>query len=140
MTPALALALAAQLATPTPPAKHSKPTFDMQKVEVPLRRAAVPEPRTDTAPELTLEQLFAHQRDRIDRLALRQMPLLRRMILAADPEDPLLPDYYFRLAELCAAHYRYLEHSARSLDEPIFRAEQAERSSSAAQSPEPEQP
>jgi hypothetical protein len=120
----LAFALAIWLATPaaTPPPKHDKPALDMQNVEVPVRRATPPAPRTELAPRLTIEQFVADRRGRLDRLIGQQMPLLRRMIAAATPDDPELPDFYFRLAELCAERSRYLEHRARALDEAIFQA------------------
>jgi hypothetical protein len=143
MTPGLALAIAlgALLATPgaPAPAKHSKPTLDMQKVEVPVRQTPAPKPRTEMAPRLTVEQFVSRQRGRLDKLGGQQMGLLRQMLQAASPDDPQLPDLYFRLAELCADRYRYLEHNARSLDEAIFRAEQAEKAASAAPQSGPEE-
>jgi hypothetical protein len=130
MTPgfALALTLGALVASPgaATPTKHRKPTFDMENVAVPVRQVPAPKPRADMAPSLTVEQFVAGQRRRLDKLVGRQLPLLHRMIKHASPDDPQLPDYYFRLAELCTERYRYLEHEARSLDEAIYRAEQAE--------------
>ena len=124
------------LATPgaAAPAKHTKPMLDMQGVATPLRRAAPTATQTPLGPQLTVDQFVWAKRDNLKLLGDRQIVLLQRMITLAEPDDPQLPDFFFRLAELYAEKYRDYEMQARRLDEAIFRAEQAEAAGTAAPS------
>ncbi len=106
--------------------KRSKPAFDMQSV--PVKAAPRPAPRpTDSpgaGPRLTLEEFESAKRARVQEIIDKQITYLRGLIRLASPDDPKLPDYWFRLGELFAEKYRYFEHEARRLDEAIFRAKQ----------------
>jgi hypothetical protein len=107
--------------------KFTKPAVDMQSVPVPVRQ--VPAPKKDTkkdteaSPVLTLEEFTGLKQASIREINKKQIRYVRSLIELASPDDPQLPDYYFRLAELFTENFRYWNDLARSLDEPIFRAE-----------------
>jgi tetratricopeptide (TPR) repeat protein len=112
-------------AAPARAQKYTKPTWDMQKVVVPAP-AAPPAPAkaaARAAPRLTLEEFTQLKLGRIQRFNDQQITYLRRLLQLAGPDDPKLPDYWFRLGELFADKYRYFINQARSLDEKIWRAE-----------------
>jgi TolA-binding protein len=116
------------LATPGPALaqKYTKKTFDMQGIAVPAR--AAPQPKAKEAaksgPVLTLEEFTSQKLASIQRYVDKQIAEMRRLIALASPDDPNLPDYWFRLGELYSEKYRYFTNRARSLDEKIFRAKQ----------------
>jgi hypothetical protein len=109
--------------------KFTKPAVDMQSVPVPVRQ--VPAPKKDTMKDteaslvLTLEEFTGLKQARIHELNKKQIVHVRSLIQLASPDDPQLPDYYFRLAELFTENFQYWNNLARSLDEPIFRAQHA---------------
>jgi hypothetical protein len=103
--------------------KFTKQAIDMQNVPVPIRRELAPQ--KNTQPGLTIEEFLGQKQARIHDINKRQIVHLKNIIQLASPDDAQLPDYYFRLGELFAENYRYWDHLARSLDEPIFRAEHA---------------
>lgn len=120
----LYVALGALLAAPAAArARSSKPMIDMQRVATPPHRAAPPKAQPPLAPRLTAEEFFWTKQDNLRRLGDRQIVYLQRMIRLTSPDDPQLPDFFFRLAELYAEKYRYFDRQARRLDEAIFRAE-----------------
>jgi TolA-binding protein len=125
------------LAAPTPALaqKFAKKTLDMQGVVVPPHASAAAGPRaaaTAPAPRLTLEEFTNLKQGNLQKLIDQQITQLRQLIALASPDDPKLPDYWFRLGELYAEKYRYFEHRARSLDEKIFRAEHGDDPGAAA--------
>jgi hypothetical protein len=138
MTVALSL-FVMLLATPAAaaPAKHTKPMLDMQRVATPLR-AAPTATQAPLRPQLTVDQFVWAKRDNLVLLGDRQIILLQRMITLAESDDPQLPDFFFRLAELYAEKYHYYEMKARRLDEAIFRAEQAEAAPPSSTAPQPQ--
>ena len=103
--------------------KFTKQAVDMQSVSVPARRVWAPEKNTDVAPQLTIEEFLGRKQARIQDIIDRQIRYLRSLLPLASPDDPQFPDYHFRLGELFVEKYRYFNNLARSLDEPIFRAE-----------------
>jgi hypothetical protein len=120
----LCVALGALLATPaTAKAKSSKPMLDMQKVATPQHRVRPPKAQIPMAPQLSAQDFFWAKQDNLRRLGDRQIVYLQRMLQLTSPDDPQLPDFFFRLAELYAEKYRYFDRQARRLDEAIFRAE-----------------
>jgi hypothetical protein len=123
----LSLVIGFALAAPAPAwaQKHGKQLFDMQKVEVPARAAtaSAPKPSTPAGPQLTWEVIANRKAEYIQKIVDAQIAQLRRLIKLSSPDDPQLPDFWFRLGELYVEKYRFYEHRARSLDEPIFRAE-----------------
>jgi hypothetical protein len=120
----LFVALGVLLATPaTATARPSKPMIDMQKVATPPRRGPLTKSQTLLVPRLTAQEFFWTKQADIQRLVNGQIIYLRRMLQLTSPDDPQLPDFFFRLAELCAEKYRYFDRQARRLDEAIFRAE-----------------
>jgi tetratricopeptide (TPR) repeat protein len=105
--------------------KFTKQPLDMREVKAPAR-TSVPTAAmaaAKPAPRLTLEEFTNLKQGNLQRLIDQQIAHLRQLIALAGPDDPQLPDYWFRLGELYAEKYRYFEHRARSLDEKIFRAE-----------------
>jgi tetratricopeptide (TPR) repeat protein len=117
--------------------KYTKKALDMQGVSVPRRAAPQPKAKAEVkaGPVLTLEEFTSRKQASIQKYVDKQIAELRRLIALASPDDPSLPDYWFRLGELQSEKYRYWINRARSLDEKIFRAKQAEDAGSA----EPEQ-
>lgn len=113
--------------------KFSKQTIDMQGVQGPVRQAPAPRQETQATPGLTIEKYLGQVQASIQNIIDRQIVYMRSLIKLASPDDPQLPDYYFRLGELFVEKYRYADHLARSLDEPIFRAEHATEQGSAVQ-------
>jgi len=106
--------------------KFTKQALDMNTVPVPVHRQLAPKVSTETAPRLTLQEFLGLKQARIQQLSDKQVIYLRHIIQLSEPDDPQLPDYHFRLGELFAEKYRYFNNLARSLDEPIFRAEHGE--------------
>jgi tetratricopeptide (TPR) repeat protein len=108
--------------------KYTKTSFDMQGVSVPAHAAQAPTAKAEAkaGPVLTLEEFTAQKQASIQKYIDKQIAELRRLIALASPDDPSLPDYWFRLGELYSEKYRYFIHRARSLDEKIFRAKQGE--------------
>ena len=123
----LCVPLVVLLAVPAPAAaqKYTKQTLDMQNVPVPAHPVAQPTAKAEvkTGPRLTLEEFTRQKQANIQKAIDKQIAYLRRLIELASPDDPQLPDYRFRLGELFAEKYRYFINRARSLDEPIWRAE-----------------
>jgi hypothetical protein len=130
------------LAAPTPASaqKYTKKTFDMQSVSVPARAAPQPAAKAEikAGPSMTLEQFTRWKQGNVLRIIDKQIAYLRNLIALASPDDPNLPDYYFRLAELFSEKYRYFTHRARSLDEEIYRAEHPDGQSDDAGEAEPQ--
>jgi len=108
--------------------KFTKQAIDMQNVPVPVRRELVPQKNTESLPGLTIEEFLGQKQARIQDINKRQIVHLRHIIQLSGADDAQLPDYYFRLGELFAENFRYWNSLARSLDEPIFRAEHASTS------------
>jgi TolA-binding protein len=124
------------LATPAPALaeKYTKKTLDMQGVSVPVH--AAPQLRAKAGAKtgpvlLTLEQFTEWKQANIQKYTDKQIAQLRQLIALASPDDPKLPDYWFRLGELYSEKYRYWNNRARSLAEKIFRAKQDEDAGSA---------
>jgi len=113
--------------------KFTKPTLDMQSVPDPIRRVQAPEKRSDVAPQLTIEEFLGRKQAHLQDIIDRQIRTLTSLLPLASPDDPQFPDYHFRLGELFVEKYRYFDNLARSLDEPIFRAEHAPKAGSAAE-------
>jgi hypothetical protein len=131
----LSLLVGSVLAAPAPARaqKHAKQSFDMQNIAVPARSEMTSAPKASARiePQLTWEVIANHKSEYLQKILDAQITQLRRLIKLASPDDPQLPDYWFRLGELYVEKYRYFEHRARSLDEPIFRAEHEEGSAPA---------
>ena len=113
--------------------KFTKKTIDMQSVSVPVRREPAPKQKIQVTLGLTIEELLGRLKDRIQDITNRQIAYMRDLIRLTSPDDPQLPDYYFRLGELFVEKHRYSDHFARSFDGPIFRAEHAQNAGSGAQ-------
>ncbi len=75
------------------------------------------------APGLFAEQFRAKTQAKVAKLTDRAIAILKRMISAADDDDPKKPDYLFRLAE----HYREKKTQymfrARELDEKVYQSQ-----------------
>jgi hypothetical protein len=122
----LSIAIAMPWAFPAATAaKLSKTTRELQGLPEPARHQSPPRPSQAAAPRLTVEAFISEQRERIQDISDKQIGYLQRLIVLTSPDDPQLPDYQFRLGDLLAEKHRYLSHRTRSLDEPIFLAEQA---------------
>jgi hypothetical protein len=107
-------------------ANFTKKTIDAESLPEPIHQAQPAQPKRAKSlagPRLTLDMFIEQRQKRLLYLTDRQAGYLRRLIELASPDDPQLPDYLFRLGEAYAEKYRYLNFLARSLDEPIFRAE-----------------
>lgn len=104
--------------------QRTKAMVDMQSVSVPTaRHEPEAKAKSPSGPALTLDAFTARQQTRIQALIDKQIAYLQRMIKLSSPDDPQLPDYYFRLGELFTEKYRYWNSRARELDEEIYQAE-----------------
>ena len=76
-------------------------------------------------PAITVEDFVGRQQAKMQEINQRQVAQLERLIRISRDDDPMKPEYRFRLGELFAEKHRFFNAQARSRDEGLFRAEQA---------------
>jgi tetratricopeptide (TPR) repeat protein len=89
--------------------------------------------KKQTGPTLTVEAFVGQQREKIAKITDKQIKYMQDLLKTSANDDPQKPDYYFRLGELYAERQRDLGFSARGLDQKIYEAQQAKKTSLAAQ-------
>jgi len=136
MTPRITVTVAIAVLSTAPgtamAGNFTKQAIDMQNVEVTLHQAPSPMKNLQSEPTMTVEEFLGRTQARLHAINRKQLINMRDLIQLAAPDDPQLPDYYFRQGELFAEQYRILTNLVRGLDEPIFRAEHQSSATSTA--------
>jgi TolA-binding protein len=140
---ALALVIAVPsvaLAAPAAPSNSGKGRYSKQEKEVQsapqtnLTKPQAPPPqKKETGPVLTIDQFIHQKQQQIQKLVDAQIIKMRRLLQVTPDDDPQKPDFWFRLAELYADKQRFFFGQARMLDQKIFDAPPAQKSTLQAQ-------
>ncbi|MBN2573457.1 MAG: tetratricopeptide repeat protein [Deltaproteobacteria bacterium] len=115
-------------------AKYRKKEIEVaggQQTQLTKPKEPPKEQAKQTGPVLTVEAFVGGQQKKIVQITKKQILYMRELIRNAPEDDPMKPDYYFRLGELLADTQRYFGFQARSLDQKIWEAEKAKNTSQA---------
>ncbi len=128
---ASSVALAAEPASPANSGKgrYTKQEKEVQASQTSLTKPQAPPPPTkDAGPAITVDAFIHQKQAQIQSLVDNQIVKMRRLIQVTQDDDPQKPDFWFRLAELYSDKQRYYFQSARALDQKIFDAPPAQKS------------
>ena len=130
--PLLARPIARADAPPAPAAaaaikngKHT--TVEVKDVERRFTKPAAPSaPPPEKAPRLRWENLQTRA-VMLDKIMVRQIEKMRRLVDVTSDDDPQKPDFLFRLGELYVEEQRSFFNKAHALDQQIFDVAAAQR-------------
>ncbi|HEX3697757.1 MAG TPA: tetratricopeptide repeat protein [Polyangia bacterium] len=113
---------------PPPKARYQKQEKEVQATQTNLTKPQAPPPeKKETGPTITVDQFVQGKQKQIDKLVDLQIEKMRRLINVTQDDDPQKADFWFRLAELYADKEHYFNYQARSLDQKIFDAPPAQK-------------
>ena len=128
--PAVALAAAPAAPVNSGKAKFTKQETQVQATQTKLTRPeAPPAAKKETGPVLTVDQFVQGRQGKIQTITDAQISKMKRLITVTPDDDPQKPDFYFRLGELFAEKQRFYFNEAHRLDQKIFDAPPAQKTS-----------
>jgi len=113
--------------TPADSGARQHRTVEIQAIDRRVTQPAPPAAAVNRAPGpavpiVTLEAFLSQRRARLKQITDAQIAKMRSLVAGSAEDDPLKPDFYFRLGELQADNRRFYSDQARALDQKIFEA------------------
>ena len=125
----------AAFAAPAAPVNSGKGKFTKQETQVQATQTKLTKPeapppeKKETGPVLTVDQFVQGRQGKIQTITDAQISKMKRLITVTPDDDPQKPDFFFRLGELFAEKQRFYFAQAHSLDQKIFDAPAAQKTS-----------
>src|ERR1044071_8871765 len=130
--PAAALAAAPPAPANSGKGKYTKQETQVQATQTKLTRPEAPPAdagKKQSGPVLTVDQFVQGRQGKIQTITDAQISKMKRLITVTPDDDPQKPDFYFRLGELFAEKQRFYFNEAHRLDQKIFDAPPAQKTS-----------